>query len=109
MQKLQTVTLALFLLASTCTLLAQPKTTAAAPPKAEDTTAKAPAAKTPAVAAPVVTTPTVAPEKKAPPALTVHSSRGTIFPLMVPALLAIILVLLLYIRQLQQEKTKSDN
>ena len=44
-------------------------------------------------------------EKKAP-ALTVHSHTGTIYPLMVPALLGIILMLLLYIRQLQQEIKK---
>ena len=43
---------------------------------------------------------------KTTPSLTVHDHLGKIYPLMVPALLGIILLLLLYIRQLQQEIKK---
>jgi hypothetical protein len=88
MRKFQTIALALFLLASTCALLAAPETKASAPPK---------------VSAPAVFTPVAPTPKIKPPALTVHNHKGTLFPLMVPALLAIVLVLLLYIRQLQKE------
>ena len=94
MRKFQTIALALFILASTCTLFAAAETKAPAPPK---------------VSTPAVFTSVAPATKIKPPALTVYNHKGTIFPLMVPALLAIILVLLLYIRQLQKELSQTQD